>query len=133
MLAVLPQLDRSRFRIQIYCTYKKGELAPQFEEVGIPVHLVPMRSRLNPLDLWRMSRRFKEHQADIVHTRMYASNVSGAVAARLAGVQNVVGHLHSSHELTTRGRIRTMRWTDGVKDTLLSPGMCAKIFFRQPA
>ena len=81
LLAVLPQLDPTRFRVQIYCTYKKGELTPRFEEAGIPVHLVPMRSRLNPIDLWRMSRRFKEHQADIVHTHMYASNISGAVAA----------------------------------------------------
>ncbi|HBF34895.1 TPA: hypothetical protein DDW35_10080, partial [Candidatus Sumerlaeota bacterium] len=115
MLTILPRIDRSRFRIQIYCTYKKGELALLFEEAGIPVHLVPMRSRLNPLDLWRMARRLKEHQADIVHTRMYASNVSGALAARLAGVENVVGYLHSSHELTSAGRIRAMRWTDGLR------------------
>jgi L-malate glycosyltransferase len=113
ILTLLSHLDRAKYRGQVCCTYKRGELAPLFEEAGIPVHLVPMHSRFNPLDLWRMSRFLQREQADIVHTHMYASNVSGAAAARLAGISNVVSHLHSSHELTSANRIRTMRWTDG--------------------
>ena len=118
LLATLHKFDKSRFNISVCCTYRKGPVADKLEAAGIPVHLSYVGSRLNPIHLWRLARLLKSLKTDIVHTHMYSSNITGAVAARLAGVPVIISHIHSAHEWTSQNRIWMERivnsWRSGV-------------------
>ncbi len=112
LLATLPHFDRSRFNIRVCCTTRSGEVGQALEAAGVPVNVVKVRSRLHPVDLWRLSRWLKAQSADIVHTHMYASNISGVLAARLAALPVIVSHIHSDHEWHGESRIRMERFCD---------------------
>jgi len=112
LLATLPLFDKNRFNISVCCTYRKGPIADRLEEKGIPVHCCRVASRLHPIHLWRLSRWLKENKADIVHTHMYSSNISGVIAARLAHIPVIINHIHSTHEWKSWNRILMERLVD---------------------
>ncbi|MBN1476941.1 glycosyltransferase [Candidatus Sumerlaeota bacterium] len=124
LVATLPRIDREIFAPEVICLRERGPLAEDLERAGIPVHVLPLRSRLSPIGLWRLSRRLRG--ADIVHSHMYRSNVPGTVAARLARVPVVVGHIHNVDtwerhnqrrwdRLTARRRAATIAVSHGVQ------------------
>lgn len=105
LLRTLPHFDRERFRLRVCCTSRKGEVGEALEREGIPVDVCPIRGRLNPFALFKLSRWLRAARPDIVHTHMYASNLTGTLAARLAGVPVIISHIHSTHEWRTGGRV----------------------------
>ncbi|HUT24995.1 MAG TPA: hypothetical protein VM492_11680, partial [Sumerlaeia bacterium] len=48
ILAVLPRLDRRKFRVRLVCLRERGALADMLEEMGVPVDVCPLPSRLSP-------------------------------------------------------------------------------------
>jgi glycosyltransferase involved in cell wall biosynthesis len=126
LLATLPQFDRSRFNMRVVCTSRSGEFGRELVGRGVPVDVVPMRGRLNPVGLWRLARWLRAQRADIVHTHMYASNVTGTLAARLAGVPVIVSHIHSLHEWRTPGRRRIERFCDRLRSGYLAVSAAAR-------
>lgn len=118
MIATLSGLDKERFEPLVVCTKERGDLAGQMEAAGIPVHLCRLSSRLGPWGLGRLARLMKRERVDIVHTHMYASNVSGTLAAAWAGVPVIIGHIHNVDTWET-GRQLFMdrlvsRWQDRI-------------------
>lgn len=112
LLRTLPQFDRERFRLRVCCTSRKGALGEALEREGIPVDVCPIRGRINPLALFKLSRWLRAARPDIVHTHMYASNLTGTLAARLAGVPVIISHIHSTHEWHGGGRLVMERFAD---------------------
>ena len=112
----LPLFDHDRHEVRVACTYKLGDIARRLVDAGVPCDLVPVKGRMNPLGVRRLATWMREHRLDVVHTHMYASNITGLLAARLAGVPVVVAHVHATHEWKTpmRGRVdgALARWRD---------------------
>ncbi|HPQ41604.1 MAG TPA: glycosyltransferase [bacterium] len=108
LTGILPRLDRNRFDVSVVCLRAEGELAPALRNAGIPVDLCRVKRRWSPTGLWRLSRYLKSHRVDVVHTHMYRSNVTGTVAARLAGTPVVVSQVHNVDNWDDRRQI----WTD---------------------
>ncbi len=106
---LLPLLDKSRFEAQVICLKSAGELAPELIQKGIPVIEKPISSRWSPKGLWKLSRYLKNQQIDIVHTHMYRANVSGTVAARLAGTPVIIGNIHTVDGWDDTGQVFTDR------------------------
>jgi glycosyltransferase involved in cell wall biosynthesis len=94
LLELLPLL-RPEYNVRVCCIREKDELAPEFERVGIPVDLCYFRGRLHPFSLYQMASYLKRVNAHIVHTHMYRPNISGVLAAKLAGVPVVISHIHN--------------------------------------
>lgn len=86
LLRLLPQLQGDAFRVQVACTRERGDLADPLEKAGIPVTLIPLRTRYDPGSLRRFARWLREQQTDIVQCHMRRANTSGRIAAILAGV-----------------------------------------------
>jgi glycosyltransferase involved in cell wall biosynthesis len=105
LVATLPRIDHEIFAPELICLRERGSLAEDLERAGIPVRVLPLRSRLGPMGLWRLSRHLRG--ADIVHSHMYRSNVPGTVAARFARVPVIVGHIHN---VDTWERSNQRRW-----------------------
>lgn len=121
MRLLLPELRRRGAEVEICVIRSRGEMAEVMErDQGIPVTLVRVERRLQPRSLRRLARFFRERRFDVVHTHMYAANVPGTVAARLARVPAVFCHLHN---VDTYHRM-TQRVTDRLLMPLRSGVLC---------
>jgi glycosyltransferase involved in cell wall biosynthesis len=95
IVAVLPRLNREIFEAHICCIRERGPLADELEQLGVPVHVVPFRSRLDPIGLWRLHRLIQRHRIDIVHAHMYRANTPATALAILGERIRVIGHYHN--------------------------------------
>lgn len=118
LVAVLPRLNKPPFRVSLVCIRERGPLADELEQAGVPVSVVPLRSRLDPRGLWTLARWMREQRIDLVHSHMYRSNVPATISARLAGVRHVLCQVHNIDTWEThRQRIMDrwlMRWRTGM-------------------
>ncbi len=143
LLALLPRL-KAAYDVQVCCIRERGVMADDFERAGIPVVLKFFKGRLHPESLYRLARYMREQKIDIVHTHMYRPNISGVVAAKLAGVPVIISNVHSvGHWGTTRQMVMDSmlgRWrnrvvtiseavkSDYVKKTGADPNKCVVIY-----
>jgi len=73
----------------------KGPTEQFLNAGGVPVHLCAFKSRLHPVSVWKLRRLLRKLNVDVVQTHNYRPNVSGVVAAKLAGVPAVISSLRT--------------------------------------
>jgi len=93
--AVLPRLNKERFEVHLCCIRERGPLADSLEAAGIPVHLIPFKSRLDPVGMLRLRALTRRLGIDLVHSHMYRSNVPATILKLLDKNLKVVGHYHN--------------------------------------
>lgn len=107
--------DRQEFKHTVVCLSRRGELAEQVEEAGIPVVVVRMRSRYAPACLWRLARWLRREEAAVVHTHMHRPAMWGRLAGRMAGVPVLVTTEHGKELWKNRLQVALdqllSRWT----------------------
>lgn len=98
LLALLQQLDRTRFEPSVVSLTNAGVIGPRIAALGVPVTAIGLRARPVSLGsgLARLVRHLKREQPDVVQTWMYHADLIGGLAARGAGIDKVVWCLHSS-------------------------------------
>ncbi len=115
---VLPRLDRERFEVSLVCTRERGPLADELDAAGIPVEVIPFRSRWDPRALGQLRDLMRRREIDVVHSHMYRSNVPATVAARRAGVRRVWCQIHNVGTWETRRQLFMdrflCRWREGM-------------------
>ncbi|GIJ49481.1 glycosyl transferase [Virgisporangium aliadipatigenens] len=84
-----------------------GPIASAIRDAGTPVHEVLMRSNTDLAAVPRLARLIRAGRYDVVHTHLYRAGLYGALAARLAGVRNVVATEHSLGDGVIEGRPTT--------------------------
>ena len=68
-----------------------GALGEELRGLGVQVECMGLKSLANaPLALWRLVRRIRAIDPDIVQTWMYHSDLIGGLSARLAGKRNLL-------------------------------------------
>lgn len=90
LLNIATQLDKEKFDVSIACFHTEGAFFEKVKQTGIPVHVFTftalMKNRLKGLlDTWRISRKFRKLEADIVHSWHYLDDYTEPLAVRLAG------------------------------------------------
>lgn len=83
-------LDRERFECHVVVLTHSGPYEAELREQGVQVHVIGKRGKLDPTALWRLTRKLKELQPDIVHTWLFAGNSYGRIAARRANVPVII-------------------------------------------
>ncbi len=87
-------LDRVR-RHHVVSLTDRGKYGPMLEAAGIPVSTIGLpRGKVTLAGFRRLRRMIAELRPDAVQTWMYHANLLGGLAARLAGVHNVVWGIH---------------------------------------
>ncbi len=119
LLAILKRLKKN-FEVEVICIHSRGKLAPKFEEAGIPVTVIPFKSRLHPISLYKLARYLRKRQVDIVHTHMYRPNISGTLAARIAGVPVVISNVHNVDHWDTNRQVRMDRMLSPWRDRIIA-------------
>ena len=110
LVALLPRLNKSPFRVSLVCIRERGPLADELRQAGVAVSVIPLRSRLDPHGLRALSQWMHEQRVDLVHSHMYRSNVPATIAARRAGVRHVLCQVHNIDTWETRRQRMLDRW-----------------------
>lgn len=92
LLNIALRLNKEVFEPHVLCLNNKGTFFKVVEESGIPVHVFNYLAKERPLhkmvvDSWKISRKLKEINPDIIHSFNYSSNYTEALAAKLAGIK----------------------------------------------
>ena len=80
-LKLCKNLDASRIQTTILLIQSRGELAPDFEALGIPVILIPKRSRYDLSVVPRIRAFLRKGDFDLVHTHLFTANFWGRLGA----------------------------------------------------
>lgn len=95
LVSVLPRLAAREFDVRLVCLREYGPLADELRDAGVPVDLIPLRSRLDPFGIGRLAMYFREHRTQIIHAHMYRASVPGTIAARMANVPVIFSQVHN--------------------------------------
>ena len=112
-------IDRSRFDISfILLNDKPSYLAKFLADRNVPVRELDFRSKNDiPALVFKLWNIFRTEKPDVVHSHLFAANVIGQTAARLARIKKRVYTRHSSNE---NRRYHNKQWIDRVVNRLVT-------------
>lgn len=110
VLDIVRNLDRDRFQPHVCLLRSGGSLIPRLEEERIPHHLCYFSSRMSIFGLYHLRTLLQELGIDIVHTHLRRSNISGRLAAVLAGTKVIIAHAHDTMHSTRVHHGMVERW-----------------------
>lgn len=94
LLTLLKNINRQEFDVEAACLFA-APLAGLLNQANIKHRVFPMASKKDFKVISRLAEYIKEREFDILHTHGVRANLIGRLAARKAGVQNVVTTVHS--------------------------------------
>lgn len=104
VLELAKRLPEQGYAPQVLAVLAGGELEKDFRDLKIPVTVLGYRWPFALDAVWRIYKHLKLVRPDLVHTHLYAADVYGRLAARLAGVRCIIATEHNINQ--DFGRIR---------------------------
>jgi glycosyltransferase involved in cell wall biosynthesis len=91
LLNIAMGLNKEIFEPHILCMNRKGAFFKVVEDSGIPIYVYNYIPKERPLtqmfrECWKVSRRLRHINPDIIHSFHYSSNYTEALASKLAGI-----------------------------------------------
>jgi glycosyltransferase involved in cell wall biosynthesis len=90
LLVLAGGLMREGFDVHVCALSRGGPLREDFRAAGIPTTVLGKRLKGDPIAFARLYRLIRRLRPDLVHTWVFAAGSYGRVAARLAGVKQLV-------------------------------------------
>lgn len=120
MLRSARALRERGIETDICCLNTNAELAEEFADACFRVHLVPFKSRLDPIGLYRLRRVLRHGRYNIVHSHMYAANI--AVNIALLGIKTIriINMYHSTRPGSSPRQIRMITRTQRIPDGIIA-------------
>jgi glycosyltransferase involved in cell wall biosynthesis len=112
-------------RCQVVCLFERGSLAPELDELGVPVVSCDKRRGLDLRALLRARRFIRRHATDILHTHNAISHYYAVLASRGLRLQRVVNTRHgmgTTRALAQRDS-RRFSWRDNRLEWLYGKSM----------
>lgn len=82
--------QQNGFQPRVVCLTRKGALAAELEERGIPVDLIEKKAGADFSIIGKLAQFFKDESVDLVHTHVPTANLWGRLAAKKAGCPVIV-------------------------------------------
>jgi glycosyltransferase involved in cell wall biosynthesis len=84
LLGLAERLDRRRFEMHICClnVLRGNALQQQFEQLGLPLHIVGTQRFYDLRSIIEVARYVREHQIDIIHTQLANADIVGRLVGR---------------------------------------------------
>jgi glycosyltransferase involved in cell wall biosynthesis len=90
-------MDGTKFHSEVVSLTGILDLADRMQGLGVSVRTLHMKAAVpNPLLVVRLAQWMRQSKPDVIQTWMYHANLTGALAARLAGSLPVVWGIHHS-------------------------------------
>ena len=125
--SLLPLLT-DEYEVHIITYKQKGIFWEELRDLGVHTHFIPLHGKWSPLGIFKIARLLKKYHADIVHTHSFGGNISGILAAALAGVPVRIGQVHLC-DLHWYARTPLRRRKQIMEETLVHRLFTQKILF----
>jgi glycosyltransferase involved in cell wall biosynthesis len=119
LVQLVTRLDRSRWTPAVFCLAGPGTLVDELSASGIDVVCLGAKHWWSIAALWLLARELKRFQPAVVQTFLFHANIAGRVAARLAGIGNVVSGIR-----VAEWRSRVPLWIDRWTNSLVKFNVC---------
>lgn len=133
MVLLAQGLPRDRFDVEVAALTRLGPLEAELREAQIPVTLIGKRWKLDPAAAARFVRFLKANRFDVVQTWIFAANVHGRVAARMARVPVVVTAEMAVDQWKTSAHLAIDRWLSHRTDRIVGNSQAVVDFYRDRA
>jgi glycosyltransferase involved in cell wall biosynthesis len=120
LLQTIPMFREAGIETEVCCLKEEGEMAEEFRNKGIKVHLIPFKSRLDPVGLFRLRRLITKNGFNIVHSHMYASNIAANVAMIGCNKAKVINSYHSQRPVHGNSQKRMAKLTKNLPDRIVA-------------
>lgn len=101
---IAEQLEAGGVRHHVISLREKATVGPDIEALGVEVEALGLRGMAGtPAAIWRIARILRRLKPDVVQTWLYHADLIGGVAARLAGMRNVVWSIRASDMSASHG------------------------------
>jgi len=98
VVSICRNIDRDRFSISVLCLREKGELAPELEEMGIPVFLLPRkRYGTDYFSFLKVASLLRRERTEVIHTHNKQPFIDGTLGGMMARSRTIV---HTDHGRT---------------------------------
>lgn len=88
-------LPEKGYEVQTVAIIRGGEMESIFRQAGLPVHILYRRGIAGISAVFALRRLMHVMGPAIVHTHLFGADFWGSVAARLAGITNIISTEHS--------------------------------------
>jgi L-malate glycosyltransferase len=96
LINILRQLKKTGHQPYVCTLFEKNPFESQLNELKIPFYALKIKHPFDYLRSFLSVRKIiKHHQIEIVHTHLFHADLLGRLAAKSAGVKNIVTTLHS--------------------------------------
>lgn len=110
VVTICRTLDRSRFDVSVLCMRKAGLYVSEIEKLGIPVILIPVRSKgTDYFASMKVAAVFRKLKPDVIHTHNTQPFIEGTIAAVMTGVKRVI-HTDHARIFPDKRRYMLMEW-----------------------
>lgn len=84
-------LDKNKFDIEIACGHDRGHYYQVIQSLNLPIHVFHTKTAYRPYfsllyRILKISKFFKSHDYDLIHSWQWSNDWTEAVAAKLAGI-----------------------------------------------
>jgi glycosyltransferase involved in cell wall biosynthesis len=90
LVAELKRRYSGRYRMVVAAVGQGGPLEKQFEKVADKMVVYSKKHKYDVSQVWRLYRLILNERVNIVQTTLFYADVIGTLAARLAGVKNII-------------------------------------------
>jgi glycosyltransferase involved in cell wall biosynthesis len=97
LLNICRQLDKRNFNIVVGYIYGPGTLSDQFKKAGVRLIDLSRKGKIDPLLLFKLFFLIRKERIQIVHTHLVHASIVGRIAAKLAGVRNIITTRHYAY------------------------------------
>jgi glycosyltransferase involved in cell wall biosynthesis len=97
LASVVLSLDPAKYRVQVWCLAKGGDVAEALIGKGMSVRILQMQSYHNPVNIIRLALLMRRERFHLIHTHGYFAGTFGRLAALLAHVPVIIAHVHSTY------------------------------------
>jgi len=95
VLELAAHRNAARFNVDVCCVVRRGPLADAVEELGVPVHVLSRRRRVDARAVLSLASLLRRRRIDVVHNHNFTGLSVGVPAAVLAGARAVVRTEHN--------------------------------------
>jgi len=114
LVQIARHTDRRDFVLHAACFYDGGPIRDELERLGVATHNLDCPSERDPRAILRVRRLIRRLDCDIVHTHLLRADLLGGLAARWAGVPQIVSTVYAIGAFRREKRRRTDRLLDAV-------------------
>lgn len=119
-------LSARDIQLRVITLRSGGDLLNSLIKQGIPVIVIGVNSKRNPLPLLRLYRLWKTSPPLILHTHLYHAGIIGRLIARFAGIPHVIVHQHGAENARSTLRSIIDRATSWMVEQYIVPSEAVK-------